>query len=159
MAQLLQATDLHFAWLLGEEALTADLQQAPGGVEERGILKWLRQMSARLDAVGHSCCFLIVDENEVVGLCSFKGPPDLSGAAEIGYGVAASRRRRGYATTAVSLLCEQARRGGALKALTAETSPSNPASQRVLERNGFAKLGARMDDEDGLLLAWAKTLE
>jgi RimJ/RimL family protein N-acetyltransferase len=159
MAQLVPATDLHFAWLLGEASLVGDLQQAPGGVEKRPVLKWLRRMSQRLEAAGHPCTFLIVDAGEVVGLCSFKGPPDPSGIAEIGYGIAESRRRRGYATRAVSLLCDQVRQDGGLKALRAETSPSNPASRRVLESNGFANVDARMDDDDGHLLVWAKAFE
>lgn len=157
MAKLIQATDLHFAWLLGEASSVDGLRQAPDGVEERRILAWLRRISARLDAAGHPSTFLIVDDGEVVGLCSFKGPPDRSGVAEIGYGIAESRRRRGYATRAVSLLCEHVCRSGAPKALKAETSPANPASQRVLESNGFAHVGMRQDAEDGSLLVWSKT--
>lgn len=149
MTTLIVATELDFAWLLGEGSLPPGLHEAPGGVEERRILKWLRTVSARLKAAGHLGSYLIVNEGEVVGLCGFKGPPD---------GIAASRRRMGYASKAVALMCDEALRSAAVTALRAETSTQNPASQRVLEYNGFAKVGARYDDEDGDLLLWSKSL-
>ncbi|MEO8811469.1 MAG: GNAT family N-acetyltransferase [Caulobacteraceae bacterium] len=158
MTQLITAIDHDFAWLLGEESPAHSLHEAPGGVEERSILKWLRAVSARLEAGGHLGSFLIVDEGEVVGLCGFRGPPDISGSGEIGYGIAASRRRLGHATRAVALMCAEVRQRAAVTALRAETSTQNPASQRVLEYNGFAKVGSRHDDEDGDLLLWSKTL-
>ena len=158
MTQLILATDHDFAWPLGEAAPAHGLHEAPGGVEERRILKWLRTVSARLEAAGHLGSFLIVDAGEVVGLCGFKGPPDGSGSGEIGYGIAASRRRLGHATRAVALMCDEVRQRAAVTVLRAETSTQNPSSQRVLELNGFAKVGSRHDDEDGDMLLWSKSL-
>lgn len=41
-----------------------------------------------------------------------------------------------------------------MRALTAETSVDNPASQTVLARNGFRRVGEREDAEDGPLICW-----
>lgn len=158
MTRLILATDRDFAWLLGEASPENGLREAPGGVEEWRILEWLRADSARLEAAGHLGSFLIVDQREVIGLCGFKGPPDSSGSGEIGYGIAVSRRRLGHATRAVALMCAEVRQRGAVTALRAETSTRNLSSQRVLEHNGFARVGSRHDDEDGELLHWSKTL-
>nr|QQZ51132.1 GNAT family N-acetyltransferase [Phenylobacterium glaciei] len=111
-----------------------------------------------IEAAGCLGSWLIVDEGEVVGLCSFKGLPDAAGSAEIGYGIAETRRRNGHATEAVRLLCEEVGRVGGLRALRAETATDNPSSQRVLEHNGFVQVGARHDPEDGDLLLWSKPL-
>jgi len=155
---LILARDEHFAWLLGEVSPPDPLREAPGGVEPRRILRWLRTVSARLEAAGCLGSWLIVEEGEVVGLCGFKGPPDAAGSAEIGYGIAETRRRNGHATEAVRLLCQEVGQMGGLRALRAETAIENPSSQRVLERNGFIQQGARYDPQDGDLLLWSKPL-
>jgi putative acetyltransferase len=41
-------------------------------------------------------------------------------------------------------------------AVTAETSVHNHPSQRVLEHNGFLKVGERLDPEDGKLICWKR---
>ena len=45
-----------------------------------------------------------------------------------------------------------------MRLVNAETSIDNIASQRVLERNGFARVGERVDEEDGPLYCWRKVL-
>jgi RimJ/RimL family protein N-acetyltransferase len=77
------------------------------------------------------------------------------GAIEIGYSVAASRRRRGHASAAVSAMIECTPALGA-RSLTAATAFDNLASQRVLERNGFACVGTRSDPDDGPLRLWRR---
>jgi RimJ/RimL family protein N-acetyltransferase len=71
-----------------------------------------------------------------IGGVGFHGPPDASGEAEIGYGIAQSRRRRGHATEAVGLIRAVAAAHG-VRRLVAGTDPDNLASQRVLVANGF----------------------
>jgi RimJ/RimL family protein N-acetyltransferase len=128
------------------------------GLDEEGVLVWVRSLAARLHAAGLPASWLVADAFEVVGMCSFKDPPDGEGSVEIGYSVAPARRGRGYATAAVALVCVEALRLGRLRALRAETSVFNPASHRVLERNGFERVGAREDAEEGPLLLWRKGL-
>ncbi len=73
-----------------------------------------------------------------IGGVGFKGVPDAAGEVEIGYGICRSRQNQGLMTEALRQLCELARVKGA-RVLTAETDPSNRASQRVLEKNGFIR--------------------
>ena len=155
--RLHEVADDHFAWLLGERPAPDGLKEPPGGVDERSVIVLLRRLTASLHQDGCRSHWLIADDAEVVGLCGFKRPPGASGEAEIGYGVAESRRGRGYATRAVALMLERGRQEGA-SSLVAETAISNPASQRVLERNGFDRTGTRHDPEDGDLVLWVKTL-
>ncbi|MFM7211168.1 MAG: GNAT family N-acetyltransferase [Actinomycetota bacterium] len=72
-----------------------------------------------------------------IGGAGFKGPPDDQGVVEVGYGFAPSARGHGYATEAVRALCALAVARGAV-AVIAETHVDNAASERVLERCGFA---------------------
>ena len=155
--RLHEVTDEHFAWLLGERAAPDPLTEAPGGVDEKFVVSLLRDLVKILHQAGCRSHWLIVDDAEVVGLCGFKRPPSPSGEAEIGYGVAQSRRGRGHATRAVALMVERARQEGA-STLVAESAVANPASRLVLERNGFTRTGTRHDPDDGDLLLWTKVL-
>ena len=101
---------------------------------------------------------LIVHGDEVVGLCGYKRPPDNTKSVEIGYGIASTRRQMGYATKAISLLLEEAQTDTAVEIIVAETALTNPASQIVLERNGFTQVGIREDSEDGTLAMWRMAL-
>ena len=64
-----------------------------------------------------------------------------NGLVEIGYGIAAGRRGRGYATQAVAAVVAAARADPALRGVAADTAVANVASQRVLIKNGFARRG------------------
>ena len=155
--ELVVATAEHFDWALANDAsvrFEGLLRLPPGGLESPAILAWLRRTASSVEAAtGQPSAWLIIDGDEVVGLISFKAPPR-DGAVEIGYGVAASRRARGYATRAVGWLVAEARARGL--DVFAETSVDNRASQVALERNGFERSGARSDLEDGTVLIWRK---
>ena len=75
-----------------------------------------------------------------VGEFCFKGIGE-DGKVEIGYGVAEDWRGNGYATEAVSALVDWAMKRPGVLMVTAETEPSNIASQRVLEKAGFVQTG------------------
>jgi len=74
---------------------------------------------------------------EVIGECGTKGPPDQTGAAEIGYGLAGPWRGRGYGGEAVRALVGWAFTQPGCRRLTAEVHQDNAASRRLLERLGF----------------------
>ena len=61
--------------------------------------------------------------------------------ATLGYWVAAEFRGRGLATRAVAAVAELAFGELGLHRLEAATLVDNVASQRVLEKNGFARIG------------------
>jgi RimJ/RimL family protein N-acetyltransferase len=155
---LKQVSDEDFAWMLrGEPACRAGLKLPPGGVDDPAALTHVREMATRVHAQGFPGTWMIVSGDEVVGLCGYHEAPK-NGETEIGYSVAASRRRRGHATRAVEAMVAQARADGLL-VLTAETSTANYASGRVLEKNGFVRTGTRIDAKDGEYLTWQKVLE
>ena len=57
--------------------------------------------------------------------------------ASLGYRIGERFCQKGYATLAVSLLCEKAKCELNIDQLTAMVSVQNPGSQRVLEKSGF----------------------
>lgn len=154
MTHLVEAEDRHFAWLLGEATGTGEFRIPPGGVEEPDILVLVRGFAELLRGQGCRAHWLIVEGDEIVGLCGFKRAPS-AGRAEIGYGIAASRRGRSHATAAVALVLDAIADLG-VTTLTAETMSGNRASEIVLERNGFVRAGWRDDPEDGQLTLWER---
>ncbi len=157
---LVAATDEHFAWLLGAGAPASvhGVTVAEGGIEAPEVLEMLRGVAARVRAAFPPGAWLIVTNNEVAGLISYMAPPDGRGAVEIGFGIAAGRRRQGLATEAVRELVRISRATPGLTALTAETAAWNVASQRALERAGFVRCHERTDDADGDVIGWRRAL-
>nr|WP_294813213.1 GNAT family protein [uncultured Sphingomonas sp.] len=117
------------------------------------ILQMLAELAERVSATFAPASWLIVEDGAVVGLCSITRPPE-GGSIDIGYGIAPDRQRRGSATRAIGAVVEWARAAPNVTAITAETALDNAASQRVLERNGFERVGERFDAEDGQLICW-----
>lgn len=79
-------------------------------------------------------------DGEFCGLIGFRWvpgteelPPHVLG--HIGYGVVPWKRGRGFATTAVGMILDDAAAEG-LRWVAITTDPDNVASQRVIERNG-----------------------
>lgn len=77
-------------------------------------------------------------DGRAVGGIGFKGRPD-DGTVEIGYGLAPSGRGHSYAAEAVVALLALAA-GHGLRAVLADTTPDNIASQLTLVRAGFRLL-------------------
>ncbi len=151
---LIEATDAHFAALIAGEAPDG-LTVAEGGVETPEMVAMLRGLSAEVGESFQPNAWLIVEDGEVVGLTSLVRKPYVGDTVMIGYGVAASRRRRGIATRAVADLLAWARGDYRVSTVVAETSIHNGPSQRVLEANGFTRTGERTDEEDGALFCWS----
>lgn len=150
---LLAGSDELFAFLLGE-APHPDLCLPPGGVAARPVLEMLREMMKPVRAVHPVADWLVLEGPEVVGLISLKRPADADGVVEIGYGIADSRQRRGHASRAVALVLNELASDSRIRTVTADTAVDNIASQRVLEKNGFVRIGARTDPDDGDLICW-----
>jgi RimJ/RimL family protein N-acetyltransferase len=150
---LIEATDAHFAALIAGAAPDG-LAVAEGGVETPEMLAMLRGLSAEVGESFQPNAWMMVEDGEVVGLCSLVRTPYVGDTVMIGYGVAASRRQRGIATRAVADVLTWARGDYRVALVTAETTIHNIPSQRVLEANGFARSGERTDEEDGNLVCW-----
>jgi RimJ/RimL family protein N-acetyltransferase len=80
--------------------------------------------------------FVAGDPPELVGWGGFKGPPR-DGTVELGYEIAASRRRRGLATAAVQAMLAEAFAAADVTRVIAHTLAHRNASNRLLERLGF----------------------
>lgn len=117
------------------------------------VLQMLADVAALVRQTFDPASWLIVEDGELVGLCSVTRPPS-EGVIDIGYGIAPSRQGRGFATSAVAEIVAWAREMPGVEALTAETSSDNMPSRKVLAVNGFAMIGERIDEEDGPLLCW-----
>jgi [ribosomal protein S5]-alanine N-acetyltransferase len=84
---------------------------------------------------------------QVIGDVGFMGPPDATGAVSVGCAITEDARSQGYATEALSALLAWAREQPGLTCVLADTTRSNLASQRLLERVGLHRVG-----EDGELI-------
>jgi RimJ/RimL family protein N-acetyltransferase len=152
---LVEVDDDDFAWMLLDEPPRRNgLTVAPGGVDEPAVLAQVRRLTARVHAGRCRGGWMIVVGDEVVGLCGFHAPP-VRGEVAIGYSIAATRRGRGFATAAVGAVIRRAPEFKVTE-LQAETSVTNVASERVLERNGFTREGRRTDPDDGELTLWRR---
>lgn len=95
-------------------------------------------------------------DNTMVGHISFhhKAPdPDCleysNNAAELGYTIEASYRRKGYATQSIKAMLGWATKLG-VHDFILSISPSNLPSVALAESLGFKKIAERMDEVDGL---------
>lgn len=98
-------------------------------------------------AIGHQESYLwytnwqiiLISENKSIGSACFMGKPNDNGEVEIGYGINAEYRNRGYMTEAAQSLCEWALNQAGVKSVIAETEKENLASHKVLQNGGMIK--------------------
>ncbi len=81
--------------------------------------------------------FVADDPERLVGWGGFKGPPR-DGTVELGYEIAESCRRRGYATAAAQAMVEEAFADERVTQVIAHTLPERNPSNHLLERLGFS---------------------
>jgi RimJ/RimL family protein N-acetyltransferase len=86
-------------------------------------------------------------DGHVIGDVGFMGPPDATGAVSVGCAITEDARGQGYATEALTAVLEWVRDQPGLTCVLADTTRSNLASQRLLERVGLHLIG-----QDGELL-------
>lgn len=154
---LLALDDAGFAALNDGES-QAGFAVIDGNVAPPPVLQMLRDLAATIRPDFAPCAWAMMEEGVVLGLLSVVKPPKDDGVIEIGYGVADAAQGRGVCRRAVADLIHWARDDGRVSLVRAETGIANPASQRVLETNGFAVVGQRVDAEDGELLIWERAV-
>jgi RimJ/RimL family protein N-acetyltransferase len=94
----------------------------------------------------------------VVSNVGFHAPPDCDGRVEIGYGIVASERRKGYAREAIAGLTDWAIATGQARVCVASVSPRNAASLALVRSLGFRQVGEQIDEIDGLELIFEREL-
>jgi RimJ/RimL family protein N-acetyltransferase len=95
---------------------------------------------------GSAAGWLVVADGAVIGDCGTHGPADVEGSVEIGYGLAAPYRGRGYGSETVAAITTWLLSQPDVSRVRARTAPGNLPSQRVLEKAGFRRTGDA-DDE------------
>jgi ribosomal-protein-alanine N-acetyltransferase len=100
-----------------------------------------------------------VEDQVVIGMGGYKGPPGPDGVAEISYGIVPAYEGRGYATEVAQALVAYAFHTGGVTRVRAHTLPTPNASTRVLEKCGFQRLGQVIDPEDGPVWRWELSRE
>lgn len=143
---------------LNEGVSLAGFAVIDGNVAPPQVLSMLRDLAATIRPDFEPCAWAMMEEGLVLGLLSLVKPPPGDGAIEIGYGVADAAQGGGVCSRAVADLIRWAQDDGRVNLIRAETSTTNPASQRVLERNGFAVVSQRIDAEDGELFVWGRSV-
>jgi RimJ/RimL family protein N-acetyltransferase len=92
--------------------------------------------------------YLVVEgeSQQLAGTCSFKGPPDETGAIEIAFFTFPGFVGRGIATEMARFLVERAREDEKVRTIVAHTAPERSASTRVLEKIGMDFAGEAEED-------------
>lgn len=128
-------------WTMSEATAVLDDTRSPHWADDfpadgdRVVAGLFDQYPDWLGAYGHR---LIIEREGglVVGSIGLFWPPS-EGVLEIGYGIVASRRGRGYAPEATLALAQFALTSPDVHTVSADVELSNPASVRVLEKAGF----------------------
>ena len=130
-------------WRLVQDSVIAPAQ----------VLTMLADLADTIRSEFDPAAWMMIEDGEIAGLLSVVVPV-ADRSIRIGYGTAPTRSGRGIAGRAVGDLLAWARGDDRVDRVTAETSHENIASQRVLMRGGFARIGERFDEEDGALIVW-----
>ena len=152
---------LPFTIHICEEALSCstsfltDLGITPGyGWPDLETLDTLPRILNNLNKVKYPSGFeswmvLNKSTNTLIGDIGFKGLPNEHGEIDLGYGIIKSETQKGYAKEAASGLIEWAFKQTGIKAITANCSKENLASQQILTFLNFKKVG-----EDQEMFYW-----
>jgi [ribosomal protein S5]-alanine N-acetyltransferase len=123
---------LSVARLLGPDPeglrMTASI---PEPCTEDAARRWIALKTS--SSTGYAFAVTRSEDGEFLGVISYGGPPE---EITIGYWIGKPFRRNGYATEAIRTVLRQAA-GLGVRRLFAETFLDNPASSRVLVKNGF----------------------
>ena len=92
-------------------------------------------------------------DDEVIGNAGFKGAPK-DGEVELGYSIAPDHRRRGHASTVVTMLLDRAHRARVNRVI-ARINPDNLASIGVVTKAGFVPDGEYLSPRSGRQLQFA----
>jgi RimJ/RimL family protein N-acetyltransferase len=137
-----------FAALLGADVPAS---WPPPENDEKTMTFFTEYVEKHPDGVGWAAWYILLcgedGRKTAIGTCGFTAKPDETGTVETGYSILPEHQRRGYAPEAVAALVEWAFSQSAVERIIAHTFPDLRASIRVLEKCGFALVGA--GEEEG----------
>lgn len=142
------AADLHTLFSLSEVVESAVVAGAPSLASvtngcSRAPSEWLAGRRAH-------CTVRDAASGHFVGSVSLHYTTPQTGTATLGYNLLPAARGKGLASRAARLLLRWAFTEARIPLVTAGTAPSNTASQRVLERVGFHRVGVQRSHLPGL---------
>jgi RimJ/RimL family protein N-acetyltransferase len=118
-------------------------------LDEAALRFVLRRLEEHPDDAGWWFHFAVHRGNPgrtLVGSAGYKGPP-VNGMVEVGYGVVANQRQKGYASEAVGGLLSHAFLRADVERVIAETYPSLVGSIGVLRNCGFRSIPGGSEPE------------
>lgn len=127
----------------------------------------LKQLRADPQVQPWSIRAIVLRESQMmcgrIGFHSEPAPEDLRDIApegvELGYEIAESFRRKGYAKEAAVTLMRWAFEVHGQRSFILSISPANKASLAMAHALGFCETGSHMDDEDGLELYFQRQIK
>jgi RimJ/RimL family protein N-acetyltransferase len=119
----------------------------------RQLIKNTLEYYERIGFVMPWISYLVKDNNNYVGICSFKGKP-INNSVEIAYCTRPNYENCGYATKMCKKLIEIAQKENKEIKIIAKTLPEINASTKVLVKNGFINNGIILDADDGEVFEW-----
>lgn len=122
-----------------------------------GILMEVIESTLERGSVPPWCGYLAQTlDQEVIGTCAFKGPPDERGEVELAWFTFPHYEGRGHGTRMARLLVEKAEATGEKVTLIAHTLPERNASTRICEHAGFVCEGEVQLSEEGPVWRWRR---
>ena len=136
------------ARLASELAAVTFSETWPEAPEAREGLAWhLRHLLATPDHVPWRIRVIVEASSMlVIGSINLKGPPDEAGDVEIGWGVSAEYRGRGYAREAAQAVITWASTDSRVRTFSATIPEDNNASARLAAKLGMAPTGFQRRD-------------
>ncbi len=119
-------------------------------------LEFMRTFSLETPADWFGYLVVEGESQQMVGTCSFKGPPD-GHTLEIAYFTFPGFEGRGIGTAMAAFLLDRAAHLPGVKSVVAHTAPERTASTRILEKIGLDLVGPTEEDGAGVWL-WRKHL-
>ena len=120
-------------------------------------LEFMRTFSLETPAEWFGYLVVEGESQQMVGTCSFKGPP-ADYAVEIAYFTFPGYEGRGIGTAMARFLIERAAQLPGVRTVVAHTAPESGASTRILEKIGMTRAGATQED-GATVWVWRKDLE
>lgn len=142
---------------LASSAEVAATTRIPHPYPDHGAEEFLKIVDQqRHDGTGYA--FAIEDSGTLVGVC---GLHEIDGdtAGELGYWIGRPYWGRGYASFGVKMLLEFAFHNLRLRQVRAVVLQQNPASRRVLEKNGFRATAERPNTDPWLKVGNATVVD
>ena len=120
-----------------------------------GVGEAQQALYARTGATAPWIGYFAIDRitGDILGSCSFVGPPD-EDSVEIAYFTFPASEGKGVASAMASELVSIARADGLTPKVHAFTLPVENPSTRIMQRLGFQRAGTSLDEEAGEIGRW-----